>query len=485
MSVVVSLLCALLLTILSAECLRTLQSASYRPSRGYVKILVSWYYLSLLVVQAVAVVIANYSYYYTLALYTVVTVAWLFVKRKSPLKVTKRILRMFAVLFVILGVLCVFVSNNYWVALLPVAVIVAWLVCLPVDALIARHYVKRACNKLRQSDVKVVAITGSYGKTSVKDMLAVLLKDSLAPKGSCNTPLGITQFVNATDLTGVKYLILEFGARQKGDIAELCKLFKPTYGIVTGICPQHLSTFKTLENVVATKRELVDNLPPNGLCVLNQSDERVRDFANYGTCAKFFSFDGVQIRHIATNFDGTQLQITVNGDTEIVHLPQISDYVVDTFAMCLQMTLRLNQNIDVTVARANKIVQTPHRMQLYRGANCYILDDSYNGSITGVSSCCKTLSKFDCTKVVITQGLVECGKQRRELNVECGKLLGNACDVAVVLGNNSKHLVEGLLATNCKILHATSLNQAVQIATKHVNGGILLFQNDLPDVVSL
>lgn len=485
MSIVVSICCALLLTILSAECFRTLQSASYRPSRGYVKIFVSWYYLSLALTEVVAVVIRNYSYYYTLALYAVVMTVWLIVKRKTPLKVTKRVARMFVVEFIILGVLCVFVSNSYWVALLPIVVIVAWSLCIPIDACVAKYYLKRACNKLHKSGVKVVAITGSYGKTSVKDMLSVLLSDSVSPKGSCNTPMGIARFVNATDLAGAKYLILEFGARQKGDIAELCKLFSPTYGIVTGICAQHLSTFRSLSNIVETKRELVENLPPEGFVVLNQGDETTRSFVNFGTCVKYLSYDGLQIESIATDFDGTKLQITVGGATQTVRLPQISDYVADTFAMCLQMTLRLKQNLDIAFNRAVGIIQTPHRMQLYRGANCYILDDSYNGSIAGVSSCCKTLAKFNCAKVVIIQGLVECGKQRRELNMECGKLLGTACDVAVVLGRNSKHLAEGLLATNCKILHATSLNQAVQIAMQHVNGGILLFQNDLPDMVNV
>ena len=109
------------------------------------------------------------------------------------------------------------------------------------------------------------------------------------------------------------------------------------------------------------------------------------------------------------------------------------------------------------------------------------MDDSYNASIVGVTSCCETLKKFDCVKVVITQGLVECGRKRRKLNTLCGELLGNACCVAVVLGRNGKYLTEGLLMTDCKVLTARNLTQAVQLATPYAQGGILLFQNDLPD----
>ncbi|MCX4286280.1 MAG: hypothetical protein OSJ68_03145, partial [Clostridia bacterium] len=108
--------------------------------------------------------------------------------------------------------------------------------------------------------------------------------------------------------------------------------------------------------------------------------------------------------------------------------------------------------------------------------------DSYNGSVAGIESCVKTLSNFSCVKTVITQGLVECGKQRKQMNIQCGRLLGGACDVAIVLGKNSKFLASGLSETNCKTVFAKNLKRAVELAQPYIQGGILLFQNDLPDV---
>ena len=481
----VSLICALFLTVISAECFRVLQAGSYRPQRGYVKVLLSWYYLTLLVGQMAALLLFQISVYFTVGIYTVLAIVWTVVKRKCPLKFTKRIVRMLAVEYVCTFTLCYFVNASFWLCLLPLLALIAWLICLPIDAVIAKYYIKKATAKLEQSGVTVIAITGSYGKTSVKDMLSSLVAKSIAPSGSCNTPLGISGFINKTDLTGYKYLILEFGARKNGDIEELTRLFKPVYGVLTGVCAQHLSTFKTIDNVLQTKCELPKNLPADSFCVVNEKDEYYQKILEVGSCKKHSSYENLQIETLDVGFEGTKLSVTVDGQNSVVTLPQISNYVKDTFAMCLQTALRLGQSLDETLQRVSEIKQTPHRMQLMKGANCYVLDDSYNGSIVGVKSCAETLAHFPCVKVAITQGLVECGKNRHSMNVECGKLLGLACDVAVVLGCNSASLIEGLMQTKCKVVVAQNLTQAVSLANKYVNGGIILFQNDLPDVVNL
>ena len=488
MQIAIAVLSALCLTVASAECFRVLQSASYRPQRGYFKIYLSVYFLSLMVVQLATTllyVFVSFYYYVNLAIFAVLAVAVGVLKRKCPLKLTKRVIRMFCVQAVVLIALCVFVESCFFVWLLPVLTLVAWAICLPIDAAVARHYLKLACSKLSSAGVAVVAITGSYGKTSVKDMLSALLADSITPTGSCNTPLGIAAYINRTDLTSAKYLILEFGARRRGDIAQLCTLYKPKYGIVTGVCAQHLSTFKSLDNVIATKRELVEHIPRDGFCVLNSADEIASSYVNAGSCTKYLSRNGLQIEVKSVDLQGTRLEVGVNNQLEEVTLPQITDYVKDTFAMCLQCALQLNQSLEDTLNRIWQVKQTPHRMELVKGANCYILDDSYNGSIVGVTSCTKTLAQFNCCKVVITQGLVECGKQRKSMNIQCGKLLGSVCNVAVVLGRNAQYLAEGLRKTSCAVIYAKDLKQAVTLATQHVNGGILLFQNDLPDTVNI
>lgn len=487
MKIATAIFCAICLTALSSECYRVLQSASYRPQRGYFKLYLSLYCVVLLFAQTAAVVAAElwqYGVYFDAGLFALLAVVCNVIPRKSPLKLTKRVWRMMAAEAVALGLLCVFVGVAWWVWSLPLFVLFAWAICLPADMLINRRYLRLAQAKLSQSGAKVIAVTGSYGKTSVKDMLAVLLNGCVSPKGSCNTPLGIAAFVNKTNLDGARYVLLEFGARKRGDIAQLCALYRPICGIVTGVCAQHLSTFKSLQNVIAAKRELVEALPQNGFCVLNANDGIAPSFAAVGKCKKYLSDEELQIRS-TTDLGGTTLTVNVSQQIYTVALPQIADYIADTFAMCLQTALRLGQPLDDFFANAVNVKQTPHRLQPIKANGFCILDDSYNGSVTGVESCCKTLRRFRCPKAVVTQGLVECGRLRREMNVQCGKMLGEVCDFAVVLGKNAKYLAEGLSSVGCKFAFAKSLDEAVRKASPSAAGGILLFQNDLPDVVNI
>lgn len=475
---------AICLCALSAESFRVLQGVSYRPQRGYVKVLASFYFAALVCAFGVALTmyLLDLPRYIATIIYAVSAVVFAVIPRKVRLKMTKRIWRMMSVCFALIFVPCRFGYDFAVCISLPLIALVSCALCLPIDVAVSRHYLRKAQAKLAQSGATVIAITGSYGKTSVKDMLSALLNDSASPSGSCNTPLGIASYLNRTDLTSVKYLILEFGARKKGDIAELCALFKPKYGIVTGVCPQHLSTFKTFDSVVATKRELVEGLPGLGVCVLNCKCPTALSYAGAGVCSTVPSNADLTVEVTAVTLDGIDVKVTADGEF-LTRLPQITAHTADTLEMCMQLCLQLGQSVEATLQNVNKVRQTPHRMQLMKTKNCYILDDSYNGSITGVMSACGTLNSLDvCTKLVITQGLVECGKRKRELNVQCGQLLGKSCSVAIVTGGNRKYLAEGLSKTSCKVIFAKNLTQAVDLAQPYLRGNALLFfQNDLPD----
>lgn len=474
------------LFVLSYECFRRLQGANYRPQRGYFRLLLSPYFAVLLLVQGavLARLYCKLPEWVDCIVYAVPAVIFAAVPRKSPLKFTKRVIRMAVVQLAFCFVLCFFKVDVFCVAALPFVSLPAFAICLPVDLLVARHYLKKAVKKLGQSDVTVVAVTGSYGKTSVKDMLSSLLDDSVSPANSCNTPLGIASFINKTDLYYAKYLVLEFGARKKGDILELCRLFKPKYGIITGVCPQHLSTFKTWDNVIAAKRELAEYLPTDGTCVLNVKDETAASFVNVGVCKKILSNELAEVELDGIDVNGAKLSVKRGKTQKTVLIPQITAHSCDTFAMCLSMCLTLKQSFTKTLSMVQNVKQTPHRMELTKAPNCYIIDDGYNGSLAGVKSAAITLAHFPQFKTVITQGLVECGGKRRDYNVECGRILGRACNVAIVLGANKKYLAQGLRQTDCRVIFAKNLKQAVQLAQPYLNGegSILLFQNDLPDL---
>ena len=478
----------ILLAILSVESLRILQQVGYCPERGYFRVYLSRYGLLLIFIQCISVAMYLYSapIWTVSCLYAVVGISHLLVRRKCPVVYTKRLLRTFCVQSVICMILAILLPW-FVVAFIPCLVLISWAVLLPVERKIAIRYQKSATKKIVESGIKVIAVTGSYGKTTTKNMLVDLLGDkACSPSGSCNTPLGIAKFINGNDLSKNKYLVLEFGARKRGDIAELCRLYPPDYCVITGICPQHLSTFGTIDNIIKEKLSLVEALPENGVCVLNGVDDLLRQTVIVGKSKHVFSGTNVTARSLATEIDGQTIQLTSDGQSHLIKLPQIADYAASTLAVCAEMCLALGMSFEEIVANVCNIRQCPHRMQVILNGGLCIVDDSYNASIEGVRAACKTIGKLNGRKIVIAQGIVECGKKRKTLNFECGRVLGETFDAVVLVGKNSAYLQQGCRCTSTCVIFADGVQNATTLAVERLCGnGVIYYQNDLPDAPTM
>ena len=150
--------------------------------------------------------------------------------------------------------------------LIPIILFLAYIINEPLELLIRRYYIRKATQKLNHSSVIKIGITGSFGKTSVKEILRTILSQKyrvLATPRSFNTPLGIARTVNHLDSTH-DIFIAEMGARQTGDIKELADFVKPSFAVLTGVNHQHLETFGSIENTMNTKYELFESLPEDG-----------------------------------------------------------------------------------------------------------------------------------------------------------------------------------------------------------------------------
>ena len=164
--------------------------------------------------------------------------------------------------------------------LAPLSLPFANTLMFPVEATLRRGFLEKARRRLRQSDTKIIGITGSYGKTSTKVYLAHILSGRfkvLATPKSYNTLMGICIVVN-NDLDpdfGYEYFITEMGAYVRGEIKEICELVQPEIGVLIAIGPQHLERFGSIENIELAKYELIEALPKNGIAVFNADDERV------------------------------------------------------------------------------------------------------------------------------------------------------------------------------------------------------------------
>lgn len=342
-----------------------------------------------------------------------------------------------------------------------------------------------------------IGITGSYGKTSSKVILGRVLSEAkytLVTPDSYNTPMGITLTVRNNLRPIHQVFVAEMGARQRGDIKELCDIVHPEIGIVTAIGPQHLETFKTVETVADTKFELIDSLPGDGLAVLNIDDpmiaERV-DSVKAGVVT--YGIDAAAADYLATDIsfspNGMDFMLqTADGRTQAIHTRLLGRHNVYNILAAAAVADHLGLSL-AEIARA--VAQTPpveHRLVLKPAGGFTIIDDAFNSNPAGSRAAVDVLAAMpDGRKMIITPGMVELGSRQYELNRDfAAHCAAKGLDMVVIVGEKqSAPLLEGLRQEKFpeeRIKVAANLNEALAFMRGWVRqGDYVLLENDLPD----
>lgn len=431
--------------------------------------------------------------------------------QKTPIKYTHRMNRLVAVVAVLsflLTTALMYISVNlipYFTAggmvvvpmFIPLLVYISHFLTKGIEKSISNKYIKKAQDKLsRLTNLTVVGVTGSYGKTTVKNIIACILAEKYkvcVSPFSYNTPLGLSKTIleNLEDTDEV--FIAEMGARYVGDINTLCKLVNPTIGVVTGIGNQHLATFESIDNLVKAKSELTEHITDqSGTMVFNVDSVYAKNMYQTANCKKIEV--GIECRanvyaqDIKCTPQGSEFTLVIenkkykNVETKLLGEHNISNILT---AVCVALELGLtHQEI---LQGISKVIPTAHRLSVMPSTNALvIIDDAYNGSVEGYKSALNVLSTFKENKVIITPGLVELGKEQFNCNFEFGRAMAKVADYVIITGIvNYDAISTGLefcgFPAN-KIIRAGSLNQAVSMLPAITNpGDVILFENDLPD----
>lgn len=344
-----------------------------------------------------------------------------------------------------------------------------------------KSYVKKAKQKLASSEIKVVAITGSYGKTTVKHLLCEMLQTKnkvLATPRSYNTPLGIAKTVNGANLADYDILIAEMGARNVGDIAELCELCPPDYSAITGICPQHLESFKTLENVVRAKGEIISATAEK--CYI--SADCFDYFADStGAIVKCDCVSGV-----IADGTGTSFTLTLGGEARMVKTKLLGAHSAYNIGLCASMAFGLGLSLDEIADVIPSLGFVEHRLQLIESNGVNILDDGYNSNVVGAKAALEVLRTLSGKKIVVTPGLVELGVLEESENKALGaQLVG--FDKVILVGETLVTAVKSGYTENGgdseKLVIVPTLAGAQDVIKDVIEkGDSVLFLNDLPDI---
>ncbi|MDE6356208.1 MAG: UDP-N-acetylmuramoyl-tripeptide--D-alanyl-D-alanine ligase [Clostridia bacterium] len=344
-----------------------------------------------------------------------------------------------------------------------------------------KKYVKAAREKLKANPVKVVGITGSYGKTSTKQILAQILSKKfrvLSTPRSHNTPLGLALAINDNDLNDFDIFVAEMGARHLGDIEELCQICPPDYSIISGICPQHLESFGTIENVVKAKSEI--------LAYTKEEAVIAED------CFELFASSPCRVSpadcvsNILCGCEGTSFDLTLGGKTESVKTKLLGRHCAQNIALAAAVAFKLGMSLEEIKCAVEELDFIEHRLQLIKSGEVNILDDGYNSNVKGAAAALEVLKNFKGRKICVTPGLVELGILEEEENRALGgKLTG--LDFVILVGDTLIAPVkEGYLSNGGdaqKLKVVPSLN-AAQNELKGIlaAGDTVLFLNDLPDI---
>lgn len=362
--------------------------------------------------------------------------------------------------------------------LLPVVVDAALVVLGPVERMMGGKWVRQARRKLEAVAPRVVAITGSYGKTTTKAYVSHLASGSLrtvASPASFNNRLGLARAVNEGLTPGTELFVAEMGTYGAGEIAEMCAWIEPEVSAIVSVGPVHLERFGTEERIVAAKAEIFKGARAGVICV----DQPLLAELAVNLAA---SLDVTEVS------SGPAGRIRVVDGTLHIDGSAVSSVPADAFsanlAVAVGVCLELGLPAEEVVGRLEGLPTTPHRQAVATGeAGFAIIDDTFNSNPAGARRALGILSAMGDTKVVVTPGMVELGPRQASENEAFAAEAARIADHLVVVGRTNRNaLLRGAAKGSAAVTVVDTRAQAVDWARSNLGpGDAVLYENDLPD----
>lgn len=431
-------------------------------------------------------------------------------KAKKPLVKTARVKRQITTLYILnlipLVLYLIFNSNVRVLFVLASLMLVlnyymVYLVKLindPIEKGIYKKFWNMAEDKLASyNDLKVIGITGSYGKTSSKNILnEILSMDYIShptPK-NFNTDVGLMTTIN-NDLTKFdEIFIAEMGAYKVGRIKNACNLVHPKYGLLTTIGKAHLETFGSQENIIKTKFELIESLPSDGIAFLNMDDPlqvnydlknkvRVVWYAVNNKKADFYCLD------TKCSNKGSTFKIFFKSENKTYDFQTrlLGRHNISNIVSAVAVGYEFGISIPKLQAAVSKIKPIEHRLELKRIGNMFQIDDAYNSNPVGAKVALEVLGMMPGDKVVVTPGMVELGAEEEKYNKEFGEEISAVADYVILVGEKqTKPIYDGLMAKKYdkdRIIITNDVRQTYILVNKLKGKKDIyaLYENDLPD----
>ncbi|MDD5146797.1 MAG: UDP-N-acetylmuramoyl-tripeptide--D-alanyl-D-alanine ligase [Candidatus Pacebacteria bacterium] len=381
---------------------------------------------------------------------------------------------------------------------LPILYTFSLILLRPLEFLVKRVIISKAKNIVKSSNVKIIGIAGSYGKTTMKNVLTSILSAKLkaqATPKSVNTPVGIAQWLIKSCQEKPEVLIIEMGEHYRGDIKNLCSITPPDIAILCGINEAHLERLKNIENSIATIFEIVEGSKEDALLILSADDQHIREnYQKYvnNKNVSFYSYlnnplANLQIKERRFDVEGLFWSFTIEGLGEM-RTRILGEYILGDIIASVTVAQSLGLSPEEIRKGINKIEPIEHRLQPVKSqGGILVIDDSYNGNPKGAHEAIGLLSRFQHRrKIFLTPGLVETGPKMKEIHKIIGRELAGVANLVILIKNSvTPHIAKGLVDGGFDESKIVWFNTAQEAHNKLGNilkpNDVILFQNDWGD----
>ena len=425
---------------------------------------------------------------------------------KKKFVITARVKRLYVVHMIVLVLISRLLAQFYatmylfliWPLFLPLIVALSGLLAWPIEKGISECYFRDARRKLLANERLIrIGITGSYGKTSVKHILGTILSEkypTLITPASFNTPMGVSRAIRERLTPSYQVFVGEMGARHVGDIKEMCRLVKPTIGIITSVGPQHLETFKTIERIAGTKYELIEGLPQEGSrcyfyddgAYCTQMYEKTQK--TKVLCGRDPERSDCWCDEIAVSQLGCTFNLHIRGKGSIpCHTKLLGEHNIQNILLAAAVASDLGLSLRQIAHGIEKLQPVKNRLELITRPGAFtIINDAFNSNPVSSKAALHVLKGFPQRRIIITPGMVELGEKEAEYNREFGRAMADCVDIAIIVGKKRvQPIIDGLKEAGFdeKNIHRVdSLNDSTILLHSMVRPtDTVLYENDLPD----
>ena len=427
----------------------------------------------------------------------------------KPLVYTGRVKRQIVVTAILYLLLFILLSNLCGKYLAFVLVLISYygsylliypmaLITTPIEKGVQQGFINDA-KKILQSHtrLKIIGITGSYGKTSTKNVVRAIISqkyNTLMTPASYNTPMGITRTIREMLKPIHEVFVCEMGADKVGDITELMDFVHPQVGIVTSIGPQHLQTFGTQENIIREKMQMIEKLPKDGLGILNYDNEFIRNY-KVNNSVKIITYgihnENVDYRAIDIEYHSTGSTFTVIHEDEKITLTTklLGELNILNILSAIACARYYGISWNAIEKGVKDMKQVEHRLEIKKINGYTFIDDAFNANPSGAHMAVTVLGNMPNKRYIVTPGMIDLGVKQTEINYQFGKdMIGNADFVILVGEEQTKPIYNGLVENGYKkdqILVVSHVKEAFNyIYTHATTQDVILLENDLPDAFS-